>query len=973
MIRVLSIAAAMLLGCVQAQQTGQCGTGEIWDGTKCVSSGCPSGTYADSTGTCVPGCPPSTYSYLNTCVSTCPKGTYKYGSSCVGSCPALIYNNTCVDACPIEAPLRYNNMCMNACPPNTVTYGDRCLNSCPVGQFAYAGTCYSSCPTNAAYIYNGWCVDECWKMGLYYEGPGAMKCVSSCPAVYQNATKTCVDRCRPEQKMLAGGCYDACPPTIPYTLNGTCTTACPNYVNVTDLRCVNTCPIGTVLNGKRCEPPLSTCPTYMYRNTTDGTCTYWCGPDMIGFNGTCVRNCPSTAPFSNGGKCVERCPDGFIGIRITGYCDCAGFWTNNGTCVNSCPTGMVSVYDKYCTEKCPADMKQNGTRCDPLCGPGQILMNGACVDGGFWNNGGNWTNGGCKPYEYMNSNGTCILYGPTCAPDQWFWNGTCIPACREGEALTMDGKCMNIAEICLSVLPGSIMNNVTHKCECPVGFWITRDRTATDPTRPPIRCAPVPFSGQAPRINCPSFVANAVYVDSLDHCVCPSTYPIIVPLANTTWFPYACAPPGIMSPIKQCVWPSYFDFLEGRCVGSSSDSGSTPTVKPTASMMPSIRPDVESATMTAKVRPSSTATALPSRYPSRSASTTRTPAPSAIPGSPTPSTTPSRSVKPSGLVFAADASRLPLPSLVAVRPPPAAVQKSPAPSPWPKRVALELPPEEKPAYIDARMTIAGANATEMAKPERIQQVQASLACTLRMPLENIRIQNITMKYANGVESRIPVDPTAFMMVGDGSSDCYEFRNMTSGGARRLRALSDATTGAIHIDYTIVAPSDEILAMDTAQFNDVLSKSPVLVAAASSVGGTEVTAIATDTYRAIDNTPSTSSSPTVSGGIDLRLAFGIIVSCSIVAIFAITLSIFYCRETANTTNNPTKTPAEQTQTSVTPRVVLVYEDQRQHQITNPLAARAVFANTDRIDYSPQTSRHSVQPVRQTHRPLFGTDV
>ena len=753
-------------------------------------------------------------------------------------------------------------------------------------------------------------------------------------------------------------------------------------------KCIPTgCPSGTYADatGKCIEqtpsPTNTDSPTYMYRNVTDETCTYWCGPDMVDFNGTCIRNCPSIAPFIDGGKCVERCAGGFLPNTATGYCDfhCAGFWSPNGTCVERCQNGTVSVFDKYCVDKCPADMRQNGTRCEPLCAPGQILMNGVCTD---WSDGrGNWTENGshCKPYEYLNSNGTCILYGPTCRSDQWFWNGTCIPACREVEALTMDGKCMAIADLCSYSLPGSIMNNVTRTCECPAGSWITRDVGTKDLARPPIRCSST--SAEAPRIDCPSFVANAVYVADLENCVCPAAYPIVVPVADVIWFPYACASPGTASSIKQCERPSYFDFLEGGCVDSGSEP--TPTViakpsatisakptamvslRPMASASMTVRPRMESVSATSTGKTTATTTALPSRYPSRSASITRTPARSAIPGSPTPSTTPSRSVKPSGLVFAADVSRAPLPSLVAVRPPPAAVQKSPAPSPWPKRVELVLPPEEKPAYIDARMTIAGANATEAAKPERIQQVQASLACTLRMPLENIRIQNITVTdSATATEIRVPVDPSAFMMVGDGSSDCYDFRNLTNG--RRLRALSGSTTGAIHIDYAIVAPSDEILAMDTVQFNDVLSKSSVLVAASTAVGGRGVTATATDTRRVVFVRPTASPGALASSEFDMRMALGVGISCFFVAILAVAMSIFYCRETAR----PSKAPTGQTPVIQNPRVVLVYEDQRQHQIVNPLTSSAAFADTGRVDYSPQMARG---PVHQTHRPLFGTGV
>lgn len=1017
----------------------ECPSYTVAYGTRCMDS-CPNGLYKYNQ-ECVGACPSTaSFLYRGECRDECWKSGLYYkapgSNECIDSCPKVYewVNSTCIEQCAPNQKISGNG-CYDHCPSNVAfANGNQCTTSCPVYLDVATLNCVDDCPDGT--VLSG---TRCNRMTpTVTPMPSPVTCPSNqemgsdgicheiptCASTqYAGKDYQCHDyplygtvtvHCPPEAPFnMYGNCVNVCAIDM-WVSNGECGYNCPNYfykngcketcpetsVKVSDAKyryCYD-CPPGTTINSNKtgcdvlnscpstqtlgsdgvCHENTNTdCPTYMYRNSTDGTCVYWCGPDAVGFNGTCVHHCPSVAPFNDGSKCVERCADGFLPNMATGYCeyDCAGFWSTDGKCVERCPAGTFSVFDKYCIDKCPADTRQNGTRCDPLCANGQMIINGVCADwseGGWGNwtdNGGNWTDNGshCKPYEYLNSNGTCISYGPACAPDQWFWNGTCIPACREGEALTMDGKCMSVVDLCSSSLPGSVLNNVTRKCECPAGSWITRDREAKDPSRPPIRCDPAPASADLPRIDCPSFVPNSVYIANLENCACPSAYPIIVPVPDVTWFPYACAAPGTASPIKQCEWPSYFDFLEGGCVDSDSHSTPTVTAKPTAivSSRPTPRMESVSATMTAKA--TATATALPSRFPSRSSSITRTPARSAVPGSPTPSTTPSRSVKPSGMVFAADVSRAPLPSLVAVRPPPAAAQKSPAPSPWPKRVELELPAEEKPAYIDARMTIAGANATEMAKPERIQQVQASLACTLRMPLENIRIQNITVTDAAGVESRVPVDPSAFMMVGDGSSDCYDFRNLTS-SRRLLRALSGSASSAIHIDYAIVAPSDEILAMDTTQFNDVLSKSPVLVAAANSVGGSGVTAVATDTRRVVAIRPSASPGATASGGIDMRLALGVGISCFVAAVLAVTLSIFYCRETVK----PKKAPAEQTPVTQNPRVVLVYEDQRQHQIVNPLSS-AAFVDAGRVDYGPQTTRYSVQPVRQTHRPIFGTGV
>jgi hypothetical protein len=781
-----------------------------------------------------------------------------------------------------------------------------------------------------------------------------------------NSNGTCVDMVCSGNKYMGsdGQCHDY-QNTCPFWFNNTCVLECPKDTLVTAW---NSC--------------VDTCPDYMFRNGT--TCVIQCVGGSS-YNGTCVATCPREAPVSFFGKCVESCPSGTynIGDSVCEY-GCSGFYLGD-KCVDRCPAGMVVLYDKHCVERCPSSMIQNGTRCESSCPSTQYYMNGVCNDHGNWTSpcpagqypGGadgkcidfgssTWTHP-CPDGHYMTSAGTCMK---PCDSNQWYWNNTCIPACRDGEALTMEGKCMNMDLMCSDALPGSVMNDVTRSCECPDGQWITRDLEAT--TKMPVRCSP----GGPDRIDCRSFVANTMYDADLAHCVCNAENPIVVPVADATWFPYACAPAGSATTIKQCMTPEYFDFMEGHCVSGntytptpkpSQDTRPTQTAKPSQDTSPTqtAKPSQDtSPTQTAKPSPVATRTAMPSRYPSASSTSTRTPKPSAIPGSPSPSTSASRSVKPSALIFA-DVTRKPLPSLQTVRPPPAEARKSPAPSSWPKKVTMEIPPEEKPAYIEARMTVAGGNATEIAKPERIQQMQASLACTLRMPLENVRIQNITVTDASGRKSRVPVDPTAFMMVGDGSSDCYDFSNMTTDSRRMLRALS-GNSGVIEVDYVIVNPSDAILTMDTTQFNEVISQSPIMIAAAISVGGTGVTAQAVDTRQVAGPSPSTS--PLSSGeGMDLRMVLGVgIGGVAFIATVSIIIT-FYYKEAKRS-----KRLLREAEAKVTtgPRVVMVYSEEN-HHMTNPLSVHRV--ESTRLDYGPETARRAMGPVKATHGVLFGSAV
>jgi hypothetical protein len=897
--------------------------------------------------------------------NSCDPGFKWDGSTCV---PDRVIT------CSPPTPYKYESGCYERCPSGTVVISeDGTCGACPTGTFITAdGNCgeQSTCPTGTYTAADGRCVD-------YGYGNQTVPCGSN---QYMNSNGTCVDynTCASNQYLDADGkCHDY-QHTCPFWFNKTCVSECPKGTLVTAW---NSC--------------VDSCPDNMIRNDT--ACVFTC-ESGASYNGTCVSACPREAPVSFYGKCVDRCPAGTydMGNSVCEY-GCPGFYLDDA-CVDRCPAGMVVIYDKHCVERCPSSMIQNGTRCESHCQSTQYYMDGVCNDYGSSSNstcpdgliradgkcvdygsGGNWTSNPCPTGQYMTSAGNCMK---PCASDQWYWNNTCVPACKEGEALTMDGTCINMAALCRDALPGSIMNNVSRTCECPAGQWITRDLEAT--AKMPVRCSP----GGPDRIDCRSFVANTVYDATLNTCVCNADNPVVVPVADATWFPYTCAPAGSATTIKQCVAPEYFDFMEGHCVHADlSNSTVNPTVRPSASAKPtasmtikpssSAKPSCDPSTDDTCMRP--TRTAMPSRYPSASSTITHTPKPSAIPGSPSPSTSASRSVKPSALIFA-DVTRKPLPSLQTVRPPPADVRKSPAPSSWPKKVVMEIPSEEKPAYIDARMTVAGGNATEMAKPERVQQMQASLACTLRIPLENIRIQNITTTDAAGRKSRIPIDPATVMMVGDGSTECYDF----SANRRMLRSLT-ATGGAIEVDYTIVNPTDAILTMDTTQFNDVISQSPIMIAAAISVGGTGASAQAVDSQKVDAPVPSASASASASPQgiilsstgvgssiLDMRTATGIGIGGVALLGLATVMATFYYKESkkAKRLLREANAKAKATETNGNPRVVMVYSDEK-HHMTNPLSVHRV--ESTRLDYGPETTRRSMGPVKATHGVLFGSAV
>ena len=274
---------------------------------------------------------------------------------------------------------------------------------------------------------------------------------------------------------------------------------------------------------------------------------------------------------------------------------------------------------------------------------------------------------------------------------------------------------------------------------------------------------------------------------------------------------------------------------------------------------------------------------------------------------------------------------------------------------------------DRPPYIDARMTMAGGNATALAKPEKIQQLQASLACALRMPLENIRIRNITVTDATGATKRVDVDPSQFMMAGDGSTNCYDLRNVSA--ARRLRALGATGSGSISVDYAIVEPSDDILALDTTQFNEVVSTSPVLLDVAASVGSTGVTAAAVEANMITAPAPSASPSPSAGPqNYDLRYYLGGGLGGLAVLVGLVTALVFMYKENRRTKRLLREERARKMATATAPenpRVVVMFSGEP--QTVNPMnRVGAMRAESTRLDYGPEAARRSVAgPLRQTH--------
>jgi hypothetical protein len=316
-----------------------------------------------------------------------------------------------------------------------------------------------------------------------------------------------------------------------------------------------------------------------------------------------------------------------------------------------------------------------------------------------------------------------------------------------------------------------------------------------------------------------------------------------------------------------------YKFTRANCETMTATQTAKPQEKP--SETPSITPRVEpSRTPTPTVKPSTTAT----RTPRRSSTPTMTPKeqveePSKS-SSPSPKPLPPRDiceqdprnprcVKPDSILnqFAIDATIAPLPTFKPAAKPFKPMEVAPTPTPWAIPEDVIIPPEAIPPYMPSRMSFTDGNPTQFEEPQKVQEIQASIACTLRMPLEKIRVENITiLTLSTGERQKVAIDPTDFMMESNGTVVCYQI----TASARLLRALQ-STDIQVDIDYLIVKPTTDILALNTSQFAEIIRTSPVIQTFAQSVGSTGVAAEVTVASYAGIQTPiasgiSSTSSP-----------------------------------------------------------------------------------------------------------------
>ncbi|XP_052781319.1 uncharacterized protein LOC128217903 isoform X1 [Mya arenaria] len=225
---------------------------------------------------------------VDTCVDTCSEPFEFHDAQLL----------QCLSGCLNERPfvLETNNalFCVQQCPPylslrahvskevSSKTYARTrniiaCRSHCPDETFYFNGSCLPSCPSEAIHVREGKCVG-CDKFTLH--GDQYAYCVDDCPTSFING-KTCVDEFPKEKGFVINKHCSKCPEEAPFQLDvifgeDKCVKSCKEDDKLADFSCEN------------CE------------DTVNAKCIYSfeCNePDMINYDGMCLKYCPDGYVF----------------------------------------------------------------------------------------------------------------------------------------------------------------------------------------------------------------------------------------------------------------------------------------------------------------------------------------------------------------------------------------------------------------------------------------------------------------------------------------------------------------------------------------------------------------------------------------------------------------------------------------------------------------------------------------------------
>ena len=143
-----------------------------------------------------------------------------------------------------------------------------------------------------------------------------------------------------------------------------------------------------------------------------------------------------------------------------------------------------------------------------------------------------------------------------------------------------------------------------------------------------------------------------------------------------------------------------------------------------------------------------------------------------------------------------------------------------------------------PDRISAELKFPKANLTLFRKAEKLQEIQAKIACALRLPLEKVEIRNITLLRETGILETLDIDVTVARLTSNGFILCMVFKDspiVPQVGRRMLQGSTDS----IVVNYDIVSPPVEIASASTNDLNAAITGDASIAAFAKSVGSTGV--------------------------------------------------------------------------------------------------------------------------------------
>ncbi|XP_046356324.2 proprotein convertase subtilisin/kexin type 5-like [Haliotis rufescens] len=359
----------------QGSCTTLCPTGKCVLGTECISD-FAGRNMVSFRNECIATCPPEApYAVDSICYSTCPPNTVLNDETCIGlqQCTGahiylfkVIFNNTCVDACPQAAPLNHHGTCVTICPDETVVADMQCVDpsTCIMThRFIANRTCVSECNGLAPYVANGLCQPAC-PDDFIVTAPGKFECIGE-------------SECIEMKKMVSNRtCATACPEEAPYNRSSHCYQTCPQEtVGLPDMNCVSYQECkgqGMFFHESKC---LHDCPS-TFKFKLHNTCILECPSntsvfpdnkcvsisdcstitDAVKYNGSCLPHCPPHVPYKHSGNCLSQCPSGFFakGFDCLENDKCSNV-LYNGSCLSSCPQEAPNRKDSNCYAICPPD------------------------------------------------------------------------------------------------------------------------------------------------------------------------------------------------------------------------------------------------------------------------------------------------------------------------------------------------------------------------------------------------------------------------------------------------------------------------------------------------------------------------------------------------------------------------------------------------------------------------------------------